>query len=167
MNTSQIFNPNQSENKMIHIKNSVWFNPARIYSDWNGINRVKSDWLLTIFYQTRFKIFLDLFENRFLEWLDFVLIRALIDSDWKLGFELVQIHSDSCPGLNRIRLDRFFKIFHQMSYETFFGFLRNDSHWLGCRYRNELELFWLAQNEFQSNTFDRVVWCKIVRNKSE
>ena len=83
-------------------------------------------------------------------------IRARIDSDWKLGFGLVRIHSDSCLGLNRIKWDRFFTIFHQTNYKTFFGLVTNDSHWLGYRYRNEPEYFWLAPNEFLSDTFARV-----------
>ena len=58
---------------------------------------------------------------------------------------LIQIEnlvSDSfglLPRINRIRSDRFFTVFHQTSYKTFFGLVRDDSHWLGCRYRNESE----------------------------
>ena len=49
-----------------------------------------------------------------------------IDSDWKLGFGLVWIHSDCCLGLNWINSDQFFTIFHQASYITFFGLVRNE-----------------------------------------
>ena len=38
----------------------------------------------------------------------------------------------------RIR-GRFFTVFHQTSYKTFFGLVRNDSYWLEHRYRNESE----------------------------
>ena len=38
----------------------------------------------------------------------------------------------------RIRLDGFLTVFHQR-YKTFFGLVRDDSHWLGYRYRDELE----------------------------
>ena len=41
--------------------------------------------------------------------------------------------------IDRIRSDWFFTVFHQTSYKTFFGLVRNDSHWLGYRYRNESE----------------------------
>ena len=68
-----------------------------------------------------------------------------IDSDWKLGFDqlrfeirfgLARIHSDCCLGLNRIMSDRFFTVFHQTRYKTFFG---------------------LAWNEFLSDTFTFVI----------
>ena len=73
-----------------------------------------------------------------------------INSDWKFGLDqsengyirienLVRIHLDCCLGLNRIRSDRFFTIFHQTRFKTFFGLVQNDSHWLGYRYRNESE----------------------------
>ena len=61
------------------------------------------------------------------------------DSDWKLVFGLVRIHSDCYLGLNRIRSNRFFTIFHQTRYKKFFVLVQNDSHWLGYRYRNESE----------------------------
>ena len=80
-----------------------------------------------------------------------------IDSDWKLGFILVRIHSDSFFGLNRVRSDQFFTVFHQKSYKTFFGLVRNDSHWLGYRYRNESEWFWFTKNEFLSDTYAKRV----------
>ena len=54
----------------------------------------------------------------------------------RVQFGLVRIHSDSYLGLNRIMSDRFSTIFHQTSYKTFFGLARNNSHWLGYRYRN-------------------------------
>ena len=60
-----------------------------------------------------------------------------IDLDWKLGFGLVRIHLDWCLGINRYKLDWFLIVFHQTRYKTFFGLFRNDSHWLGYRYRNE------------------------------
>ena len=55
---------------------------------------------------------------------------------------LVWIHSDCCLGLNRIVSDRFFTIFRQSSYKTFFrmirigsdtdiGMNRNSSDWPG------------------------------------
>ena len=47
---------------------------------------------------------------------------------------------DCCLGLNRIRSDRFFTIFHQTSYKTFFELVRNDSHWLGYRMRQFVKL---------------------------
>ena len=62
-----------------------------------------------------------------------------IDSDWKLGFGLVRIHSDCCLWLIRIKTDRFLTVFHYMRYKTFFGLVRNDSHWFRYRYRNGSE----------------------------
>ena len=73
-------------------------------------------------------------------------IRVRIDEGWKLGFELVRIHSDSCLGLNRIRSDRCFTIIHQTSYKTFFELFRNGSHWLGYIYRNSFD--WLGMNSY-------------------
>ena len=37
----------------------------------------------------------------------------------------------------------------------FFGLVRNDLHWLGYRYQNESEYFWLAQNESLLENFTR------------
>ena len=48
-------------------------------------------------------------------------------SDWKLGFVLVRIHSVCCLRLNQIRSDWFFTVFHQMSYKTFLGLVKNNS----------------------------------------
>ena len=62
-----------------------------------------------------------------------------IDLNWKLGFGLVRIHSDWFLEINRINPDCFLIVFHQTRYKTFFGLVRNDSHWLGYRYRNESE----------------------------
>ena len=45
----------------------------------------------------------------------------------------------------RIHSDWFLTVFLQTRYKTFFGLVRNDSHWLEYRYRNE----------FQSDTFAR------------
>ena len=57
----------------------------------------------------------------------------------KIWFRIDLIHSTCFFGLNRIRSDRFFTIFHQTRYKTFSGLVWNDSHWLGYRYRNESE----------------------------
>ena len=51
-----------------------------------------------------------------------------IRSDWKFGLDQselgwIRIHSDSCLGLNRIRSYRFFTIFHQTSYKTFYIYI--------------------------------------------
>ena len=64
---------------------------------------------------------------------------SMIDLDLKLGFALVRIHSDWCLGINRIKSDWFFTVFHQTRHKTLFGLVRNYSHWLGYRYRNESE----------------------------
>ena len=53
-----------------------------------------------------------------------------------------RIVSDSF-GLGQID---FLPFFIKMSYKTSLGLVRNDSHWLGYRYRNKSELFWLARN---------------------
>ena len=74
----------------------------------------------------------------------------VIDLDWKLDFELFRIHLDWYLGINRIKSDWFLTVFHHTRYKTFSGLVRNDSHWLGYRYRNE----------FQSDTFIRVVFFK-------
>ena len=113
--------------------NSFFFNP-RQQSEWIRTNPKPSFQTESIRMNSRSEWFgLILIENS-------VWINPSLDwPDWKLGFELVRIHSNCCLGLNRIRSDRFFTIFHQMSYKTFFGLVRNDSHWLGYRYRNESE----------------------------
>ena len=53
-----------------------------------------------------------------------------IDLYWKLGFGFVRTHSDWCLGINRIKSDWFYIVFHQTRYKTFFGLVRNDSKWL-------------------------------------
>ena len=108
-------------------------------------------------FETKFSIRINLSSDWFKPNFQSEWLRSRIDSDWKLGFGLVQIHSNSCLGLNRIRSNRFCTFFHQTRYKTFFRLVRNDSNWLGYRYRNELELFWLARNEFLSDTFARVI----------
>ena len=84
--------------------------------------------------------------NPRLEWFGLIMtensagsIRERIDSDWKLGFGLVRIHSDWCLGINRIKSDWFLTVLHQTRYKTFFELVRNDSHWFEYRYRNESE----------------------------
>ena len=62
-----------------------------------------------------------------------------IDLDWKLGFGLVWTYSHWFLGINRIKSHWFLTVFHQTRYITFIGLVRNDSHWLGYRYRNESE----------------------------
>ena len=80
-----------------------------------------------------------------------------IDSDWKFGsdqsrsglicieklvsdsFGFIRIHSDWCLGINWIKSDLFLTVFNQTRFKTFFGLVRNDSHWLGYRYRTESE----------------------------
>ena len=74
------------------------------------------------------------------EWFGLILIE---NSVWKPGFGLVRFHSDCCLGLNQIVSDRFFTVFHQLSYKTFFGLVRNYSHWFGYRYRNESDCLWM------------------------
>ena len=54
---------------------------------------------------------------------------------------LVRIHSDSWLRLNLIRSDRLFTVFHQMSYKTLFGLVRNDSHWLGMQISEWIGIF--------------------------
>ena len=66
-------------------------------------------------------------------------IRAQIDWDWCRLKSWFRIHSDWCLWINRIRSDRFFTVFYQTSHKMFFGLVRNDSHWLVYRYRNESE----------------------------
>ena len=108
----------------------IRFNPRR-QSKWirtNPKSSIQSDQSELGFIQTEFSIRFNPNHS------DLEFIR--IASDWKLGFGLVLIHSDWWTGLNRIRSDRFFTIFHQTRYKTFFGLVRNDSHWLGYRYRN-------------------------------
>ena len=110
---NQILNPNQSEVWLIQNEFSIRINSNHFN---HGFIRIDYDWKF-----------------------GFGSFRPWIDSDWKSCHGLVRIHSDSCLGLNRIRSDRFFTIFKQTSYKTFFGLIRNDSHWLGYRYRNESE----------------------------
>ena len=120
---NHVFNPNQSELALIQTEFSIEINSNNSNL---GFIRIVFDW----------KFALDQSELE--------LIR--IDLDWTLGFGLVWIHSDCCLGLIRIGSNRFFTLFHQTSYKTFFGLIRNDSHCLGYRYRNE----------FLSDTFARV-----------
>ena len=60
-------------------------------------------------------------------------------SDWCVLKTWFWIGSDSCFGINWIKSDWFLTVFHQTSYKTVFGLVRNDSHWLGYRYQNESE----------------------------
>ena len=73
--------------------------------------------------------------------------------DWS-GF--IRIHS---LGLTRIETDWFLTELHQTRLKNFFGLTRMSSDWRGNRFRNESEWIWLARNEFQSETFTRVVPC--------
>ena len=80
------------------------------------------------------------------EWFGLILIENSVwinpSSDW---FGLVRIHSDCCLELIRIRPDRFFTVFHQTSYKTFFGMIRIGS---------DTDIG-MNRNEFLSNTFAR------------
>ena len=126
---NRIFNENQSKWIRTNPKPSfqsesirTWIDPNRIFNQNHsdlGFIRIDSDW----------KFGLDQSEL----WL----IR--IDLDWKLDFGLVRIHSDWCLGINRIRSHWFLTVFYETKYKTFFELFRNDSHWLGYRYRNESE----------------------------
>ena len=111
--TSIRMKPNQSETKF-----SIQINPS---SDWSKPNfqsksiqmNPRSEWFGLIFY-------------------------------WKFGLDqseigFIRIGADCCLGLNRTRSDRFFIVFHETSYKTFFGLIRDDSHCLGYRYRNKSE----------------------------
>ena len=60
-------------------------------------------------------------------------------SDWFGLKTWNQIGSDSFESLPRIKSDRFLTVFNQTKYKTFFELVRNDSHWIGYRYRNESE----------------------------
>ena len=71
-----------------------------------------------------------------------------IDSDWKLGTDLFGL-------MPPIKSDWFFNVFYQTRYKTFFALVPKDSHWLGYRYRNESEHFWLAWNVFLFETFGK------------
>ena len=113
--TSIRMNPNQSETKFsiqINSKQSeLGFDPDPIF------NQNQSKWI-----QGR--------DDSDWLWLKirFGSIQDRIDLVWKLGFRLV-----------RIKSDWFFTVFHQTRYKTFFGLVRNYSHWLGYRYWNESE----------------------------
>ena len=56
------------------------------------------------------------------------------EPDWKLHFRFLRIGSLSHLGMNRIKPDWFLTVFHQTRYKTFFGLVRNDSHWLGMNF---------------------------------
>ena len=75
------------------------------------------------------------------EWFGLILIGNSVwfnpSSDWFGLKTWLRIHSDSCLGLNGIRSDRFFTVFHQTIYKIFFELVRDDSHWLRYRYQNE------------------------------
>ena len=109
-------NPNQSDLGLMKTEFSIRINANESKV---GMNRIDSDWKFGL-HQS-----------------EIGLIR--IDLDCKLGLGLVLIHSDWCLGLNRIKSNWFMTGFHQTRYKTFFGLVRNDSHWLGFRYRNESE----------------------------
>ena len=115
-NSFRYLYPSQCELGLIQTEFSIRINPNESKV---GMIRIDSDW----------KFGLDQYETG--------LIR--INLDCKLGFGLVRIHWDWCLGINRIRSDWFLTVFHQTRYKTFFGLVRNDSHWLGYRYRNESE----------------------------
>ena len=127
--------PNQSEKSFVsrlmkNGKKSIRPNPILIRG--NNPNESKPI-RKRIFHPNEFEVGMIRIENS-------VLINSRSDwSDWKLGFGLVWIHSNCCLGLSRIRSDQSFTIFHQTSYKTFVRLVRNDSHWLWYRYRNESE----------------------------
>ena len=122
---------------------SDWFGMIRIGSDTDiGMNKNSSDWLgmnfNPIISESKVgEIRIDSDWKFGWDQSEIGLIR--VDLDWKLDFGLVQIHSDWCLRNNRIRSDWFLTVFHQMRYKTFFGLVRNDSHWLRYRYQNESE----------------------------
>ena len=113
----------------INSETSIWMNPNESEAIWNQyLNPDQSD---LGFIQTEFSIRINPNESKV------GMIR--IDLDWNFGFGLDRIHSDWCLGINRIKADWFLTVIHQTRYKTFFGLVRNDSHWLGYRYRNESE----------------------------
>ena len=60
------FSLDQSELRLIQITLDwiLGFELVRIHSDWClGIHRIKSDWFLTVFHQTRYKMFFGLVRN--------------------------------------------------------------------------------------------------------
>ena len=75
---------------LIRIDSSVYMNLSlglfgfiRINgSDWSRINRIKSDWLLADFYQTRFKPFFEFFRKEISEWLGLVRIESDLNALW-------------------------------------------------------------------------------------
>ena len=104
---NQVFNPDKSELRLIQTEFSIRINPneskvgltridldwklgfglVRIHSDWClGINRIKSDWFLKVFYQTRYKTFFRLVRNDS-HWLRY---RYRNSSDW-LGMNFYPI----------------------------------------------------------------------------
>ena len=68
-----------SRSELFRLK--TWFGYNRIdASDWSGINRIKSDWCLTDFHQTRYKTFFGLVRKQISEWLGFVRIEFLSET---------------------------------------------------------------------------------------
>ena len=103
-------NPKSERFGLILIENSVWINRSLNWSDWKlvfglvrihlncclGLNRISSDRLFTVFYQTRYKTFFGLVRIDS-HWLGY---RYRNSSDW-LGMNFYPILS---PGKKRLIL---------------------------------------------------------------
>ena len=141
--------PSQFESFWTNPKNIlyiVWWKTVKNQSDLiRFIPRNQCEWIRTIQNQ----VFNQNLSESFRHWIhsDWFWLKIRVGSirdglirinlDWKLGFGLVRIHSDWCLGINRINSVWFLNIFHQTRYNMFFGLVRNDSNWLGYRYRKE------------------------------
>ena len=126
--------PSQCESFQTNPKNVlylVWWKTVKNQSDLIRLNSETSIWMNPNQSETRFSIQINPNESKV------GIIR--INSDWKIGLDqsdlgLIRIHSDWCLRINRIMLDCFLTVFHQTRYKTFFGLVRNDSHWLGMNF---------------------------------
>ena len=172
------------QSESIKTKSSIRMNPigsirGQVDSDWKlcsysclRLNRINLDWFLTVFHQTRYKMFIEfqsksiqtkLVYKMFFEFQSESIqtkssirmnpigsIRGQVNSDWKLS-------SYSCRRLNRINLDFFLTVFHQTRYKISFGLVRNNSYWSR---RNRIDLYRFLTSKIQ-HVFE------FVRNDSE
>ena len=72
------------------------------------------------------------------------------NSDWSNLFGLIRI--------DRVYSDWFWMNLGLIRIEKFLGLDRNETVWFGYKFLNDSENFWLVWNEFQSETFARVIY---------
>ena len=147
-----------------------------------GMARIRSDWFLTDFYQTRHKTLFGLvrndserFRNIFRNGPDsFGLIfdRFLsnaMQTNFLNWFGMIPKGSETDFGMARIRSDWFLTVLHQTRYKTFFRLVRNDSERFRNRFRNGPDSFGLIFYRFTWNAMQQhfLNWFGMIPKGSE